>query len=556
MLSWFKRRSQPPITPDKTTAVPVSGDEAKRAVETALACCARGQYAEAESLARQAIELQYDCADAHLLLAQLCHRRYAYEEAADGYLLASCFAPSNSEPRLHLGLLYLDQHDFVQAEEVLRGALEQAPENARLHNALGAVLLNIDRLDEARQHFEQAVALDPFLAGAHSNLGYLLFRDFEQFAKGEAHVRQALELAPDDLNALTNLTMVLRDRPHEVIEIADRLLARDPTLDAVRLNRAFALLTLGEFERGWRDYEARKSTRCNYIQRAMPWPEWDGSELTGRGIYIHSEQGLGDEIMFASCLPQIIAAAGRCVVECSPKLKKTFERSFGVRVVVKPDDDTHVAQIAGEGIDCYSALGSLPRFLRSSPDDFPKHAGYLKADETRVAYWRDRLSRLPGKLKIGIAWRGGVPSTQRSVRSTDLEQWLPLLRMPNIDFVDLQHFESPEEVGRLQAKYGVAVHRWPDAHEDYDETAALVAALDMVISVQTAIVHLSGALGKEVWALIPESPEWRYLSVGVRMPWYPSVRLFRKARGSSWESVIADVAGAFSVHAPHGPVNP
>jgi hypothetical protein len=253
--------------------------------------------------------------------------------------------------------------------------------------------------------------------------------------------------------------------------------------------------------------------------------------------------------MFASCLPQIIDAADRCVIECSPKLQKIFARSFDARVVNKPPDDSLVAATAGVGIDCYCALGSLPRFLRSAPADFPRHSGYLKADGARIEHWRRRLSALPGKLKVGIAWRGGMPSTQRSVRSISLEQWLPLLRIPGVDFIDLQHFESTEELEQLRGRHSLDVHRWPDAHEDYDETAALVAALDMIVSVQTAIVHLSGALAKDTWALISESPEWRYMSSGERMPWYPSVRLFRKTPNSGWEKVMAGVAGELSAKA-------
>lgn len=541
---WFGSSSAAAGTPAADYAPRADADAV---LQEAAACLTRGEPRQAEILARDVVEQQHDHVGAHLLVGQLCHRRRAYEDAADSYLLASCFAPDDPEPYRLLGLLWLEWGDFRQAEEALRAALALAPQDARIHNAMGAVLLNLERLDEARVHLQNAVDLDPGLADAHSNLGYLMYRDFEEFEKGEEHIRKALELAPDDVNALTNLTMAMRDRPQAVIELADRLLARDASLDAVRLNRGLALLKLGQYQRGWHDYEARKSTRCNYVPRAMRWPEWDGGSLAGRGIYVHTEQGLGDEIMFASCLPQIIAAADRCVIECSGKLQKIFQRSFApARVVVKPGEDTFVAGIAGRDMDCYCALGSLPRMLRATPDDFPEHSGYLKADRERVEYWRRRLSALPGTLKVGIAWRGGMPSTQRSIRSTHLEQWLPLLRMPGADFIDLQHFESAEEVERLFARHGVPVHRWHEAHQDYDETAALVAALDIVVSVQTAIVHLSGALGKEAWAVIPASPEWRYLSDGDRMPWYPAVRLFRKTKGDGWEQVFADVAAALS----------
>lgn len=519
----------------------------RRAIESRAA----GALAAAEGLARRAIDVRHDYAEAYLFLGELCQGRGALEEAIDAYLLSACYAPDLAEPHLRLGLVFLDSGEFQEAYDTLLKALEKEPQNARAHNAAGAALLHLERVDEARAHFEQAITLKSDFVEAHSNLGYLLFRDFELFEEGERHVRRALELAPDDINVLTNCTLVMLDRPAEVIDLCDRLLARDERLDPVRLNRALALLKLGEFERGWQDYEARKSVRCNYVRRVLPWPEWKGENLGRRGIYVHTEQGLGDEIMFASCLPDVIAAAKACVIECTPKSLKLFRRSFDVTIVAKPQDDTHLPALAGAEIDCYSALGSLPRFFRKTSADFPRHGGYLRADPARVDFWRKRLARLPGRLKVGIAWRGGVPSTQRSLRSTALHEWLPVLAAPAVDFVDLQHFDCCDERATIKDAHPVSLHRWDDAHDDYDETAALVSALDLVISVQTAIVHLSGALGKKTWALISAAPEWRYLAQGGQMPWYPSVTLLRQTRLHDWSGPMQAVAEALRRETPN-----
>jgi Flp pilus assembly protein TadD len=542
MLSWFKRRQQPSAVESAPDQPERPDEQARRTYDEALECCARGDHAQAEALVRTAIDLQHDFVDAHMLLGQLCHARRAYEEAEDSFALASCFAPASGEPHFRLGLMAMDRGEFVQAEALLRKAMELEPGHARAHNAAGAAMLNLERLDAARAHFERALALDPGFVEAHSNLGYLLYRDFEEFEQGEQHIRRALELAPENVDVLTNLSMIMRDRPEEVITLADRLLTRNADLDSVRLNRGLALLKLGQFQRGWADYEARKSVRCNYVPRAMPWPEWDGSSLSGRAIYVHTEQGLGDEIMFASCLPEVIAAADHCVVECSPKLLKTFRRSFDAEVVLKPRHDAELSTAARQRVDCYSALGGLPRFLRATESAFPRHTGYLRPDAIRVDRWRQKLAALPGALKVGVAWRGGVPSTQRSMRSTSLEDWLPILAIEGADFVDLQHFESAEELARLRDRHDISVHRWNDAHDDYDETAALVSALDLVISVQTALVHLSGALGKETGAVISAAPEWRYLARGERMPWYPAVRLVRQTALRDWRGPVEAVA--------------
>lgn len=528
--------------PAHAVVEPDRGREAAASFGQAVASYERADLEEAERLLQRVLEVRHDFAEAHLLLGRIHHRRGELEDAADAYLLAACFAPQMAEPRLQLGLACLDRGAFNEARDALREALEIDGDDARAHNALGAALLNLERLDEARAHFEKAIALRPDLAEAHSNLGYLLFRDFEEFETGERHVRRALELAPSDTSVLTNLTLVMRDRPAEVIELCNGLLEREPGLDPARLNRALALLKLGRYEQGWQDYEARKSVRCNYVPRTMPWPEWDGRDLAGQGLYVHTEQGIGDEIMFSSCLPDVEKMAGRCVVECSPKLVKIFRRSFGATILTRPPRDEDVRAAAGAGIDRYAALGSLPRHLRNRLADFPQHGGYLKADPARTAYWRGRLDALPGKLKVGVAWRGGVPSTQRSLRSIPLADWQPVLTAAGVDFVDLQHFECSDEIDAMRVQHGVWLHRWKEAHEDYDETAALVSALDLVISVQTALVHLSGALGKKTWALISAAPEWRYLAQGEVMPWYPAVRLIRQTSLGDWRAPIAEVA--------------
>jgi ADP-heptose:LPS heptosyltransferase len=184
-------------------------------------------------------------------------------------------------------------------------------------------------------------------------------------------------------------------------------------------------------------------------------------------------------------------------------------------------------------------MGTLPLFLRRRSSDFPSHTGYLKADARRVAYWKAMLATLPGRRKVGISWRGGLATTQRSFRSIPLAAWLPILSTLGIDFVSLQYGEVDAELGVLRAS-GASLTHWQDAIDDYDETAALVSALDLVVSVQTAVVHLAGALGQRAKVLITAQPEWRYGATG-SMIWYPSVRLYRQETPGDWKPVIEAV---------------
>jgi len=200
--------------------------------------------------------------------------------------------------------------------------------------------------------------------------------------------------------------------------------------------------------------------------------------------------------------------------------------------------------------DCHVAIGSLPRRFRNALADFPAHDGYLEADPGKVAAWRRRLAGLPGARKIGISWRGGMKSSRQSMRSVPLERWLPIFGQPDVAFVSLQYTECRAELGELERIHRVRVHHWQEAIDDYDETAALVCALDLVLSVQTSIVHLGGALGRPVWVMVPAVAEWRYLQSGERMPWYPSVRVWRRHEAGDWDTVIGSVARALAAPAP------
>jgi hypothetical protein len=259
---------------------------------------------------------------------------------------------------------------------------------------------------------------------------------------------------------------------------------------------------------------------------------------------VHAEQGLGDEIMFASCVPDLMALGGRCIIECSPSLAVLFSRSFpGAIVHAGVQSDSDAGWLACHGrVDYQVAIGSLPGFFRRCAADFPARDQYLIADPARVDYWRKRLAAFGGSNKVGLAWRGGMKSTRQVLRSMDLETLLPVLRTAGCTFVCLQYGDVRAELGELAAKYGIEVKIWPETINDYAEAAALVGALDLVISVQTSIVHLAGALGKPVWAMLPAVSEWRYLQAGEEMPWYRSVRLLRQQERGDWRGVVERVA--------------
>jgi hypothetical protein len=301
-------------------------------------------------------------------------------------------------------------------------------------------------------------------------------------------------------------------------------------------------LSSGEYSSGWAHYEFRLRRHDAHVRsRDLPW--WRPGMSSKDRVLVLAEQGLGDEIMFASCFADLMALSPHCVIECDARLGALFSRSFpSARILMRdtsggpaPADDGVVAQIAA---------GSLPRFFRQRSEDFPRRDAFLRASESRVAYWRQTLQALGPGIKIGIAWTGGALKTRRSLRSLALAELSPLLQIPSTQFVSLQYTKCDDEIAALARATGIVVHHWPETLADYDETAALVTALDLVITVTSSIVHLSGALGKLTWVLVPSVPEWRYLNSGHAMPWYSSVRLFRQRELREWAPVIEAIRAA------------
>jgi tetratricopeptide (TPR) repeat protein len=535
----------PPMSP--VAAPPV---DVEALLEASARAVAEGRADDAIDSLEAVLREHPDLAQAHLLLGTVLHRRGEIEDARDSYTLAAHYAPRSALAPFHLGLLELEQGRLTAAFSALEQALALGGAGARVHNALGAAHSKARDFESAVLQFRRAVALEPGFAEAHSNLGYVLFREIEDYAAAAAHIEQALAVEPERPATRLNWAMVLqqRGRGEEALAVYDALIDADPAFDEARLNRGLIRLARGEFAAGWHDYEARKALPP--VPPAGDGCEWDGSDLRDSTIALYGEQGIGDEIMFASCVPDIVRAARHCVIHCNPRLVGLFRRSFPRATVLAAG-----ARVASpEPRPRWRAMiGSVPRFLRTARADFPAHAGYLRADPARAAYWKERLAALPGRRRIGISWRGGAPSTRRSLRSIPLDEWGRVLRLDGVDFVSLQYTDCGDEITEVARAEDVRVHHWPEALGDYEETAALVSALDLVISVQTAVVHLAGALGVATWALVPEIAEWRYGEHAETMPWYPSVKLIRKQRGEDWPGVLARVEARLAAHLESAP---
>jgi polysaccharide pyruvyl transferase WcaK-like protein len=311
------------------------------------------------------------------------------------------------------------------------------------------------------------------------------------------------------------------------------------------------LLSQGKYQEGWEEYEWRlhspSFTESN-PPRVVPFPKWDGSSLTGKTLLINPEQGIGEELMFASCYGEVIAQAERCLIECDPRLSRLFARSFPTATIVPSvgrfEDFPWSASLPH--VDFRISAASLPRFCRNSAGDFPAVSSYLRVDDTQRAQWRRVLAAFGKSHSIGISWVGGRDPRSAKARSIPLAEWQPIFAAVDASFVNLQYGQHAEEIAQFhQAGLG-QLHTLPeaDALRDPDGFMALIAELDLVISIDNSTVFMAGAVGTPVWILLPSSAEWRWQGAGDRTPWYPHATLHRQREPGidAWRALIRDVA--------------
>lgn len=402
------------------------------------------------------------------------------------------------------------------------------------------IMIDAGRLGMAQPLLKLAAKLDPNSSTIWNNLG-LCYQEGTDMAEGEACFIKALHRNPQDAFALNNLAQLYVNtaQPEKAINCAERAIEIDPDMPDARYNRGMAKLQMGEWSEGWEGYDYHLGPLMKRKERVYGRiPRWTG--VKGLTLVAYGEQGIGDEISFASCIPDA-AKENKVIVECDSRLTGLFRRSFGDMGVdvYGTRNDNGINWPAKYEIDASVAFGSLPRYYRNKDEDFTGKP-YLVADPERRLQWRALLDSLGGKIKVGIAWSGGLKNTGKHRRSLVIGDLMPILRQ-DATFISLQYKDAPE-IAQLERDHGIKIHNWPHATQtkDYDDTAALVAELDLVITVTQAVVHLAGGLGVPCWVLTPKEPMWRYGLKKDTMPWYSSVKLYRQTK--EWMHVIATVA--------------
>ncbi|MEA1674349.1 tetratricopeptide repeat protein [Nitrospirillum sp. BR 11163] len=495
---------------------------------------------------RRAVELAPGYAAAQSNLGNVLQSLGRPAEAEDHYRQALVAEPDRPDVLTNLGNALLAQGRAAEAVACQERALVQAPDLAAAASNLGTALLALDRPAAAIDAFRRALGgallpqevpdtQDPVVIDALCGLGEALRRDGNIFA-GPPWLERAVALAPNQATAWNNRGRCLNDagRYAAAGDSYAHAIELDPTLATARFNRGLVDLQLGALDRGWQGYAWRFAAEDKGTAPRFDRPAWRGESLVGRSLRVWHEQGLGDELLFASLYPALAARAGiqgatAVLVECDPRLAGLLARSFPTLRFLPRPRRREADALEPAGADFVVAAGDLAAHLTPTLADFARDgaAGYLVPDPERVSRWRGRLTALaPGPaLVVGIAWRSGQLSTERSRAYSTLAQWRPILSLPGVTAVSLHYQPAVEEIAALKRDHGLAVHRFADAdlRDDLETAAAMTAACDLVIGAATAVGEMAGAVGTPCWRFA--SRDWTTLGTPVR-PWFPSHRLF------------------------------
>jgi len=497
---------------------------------------AAGQTDQAIAACRQAIALNPRDPGAYSNLGNALRSKGDLDQAITACRTAIALKPAFPGAYNNLGVALKNQGQLAQAIAALRQAIALQPSYAEAYNNLGNALQDQGLTDQAIAAYRQAIALKPNYPEAYNNLGSA-WQTTGNLDEAIAAYQQALSLRPDYAEAYGNRGIALQAKGHldQAIAAFQHAITLKPTAAEAHHNLSLALLLHGDWPQGWEEYEWRwQVSGLGSSPRGFAAPPWDGRPLQGRTLLLHAEQGFGDTLQFIRYLPLVIQNGGKVIVECPVELRRLIQAmNAAIPVVAKgqalPDFDLHCP------------LMSLPKVLGTTLANVPHDVPYLQANATDTQTWRTRLAEQPAGVKVGLAWAGSRAHKNDRNRSLPLAALAPLAQVPGMHFYSLQKAAT-----ETAPPPGMKIIDLTAELQDFADTAALIANLDLVIAVDTAVAHLAGAMGKPVWTLLPFAPDWRWLLAREDSPWYPTMRLFRQPAIGDWDSVIQQVAQALA----------
>jgi tetratricopeptide (TPR) repeat protein len=488
----------------------------------------KGDADAALGLIDRAIAVDPTCADFHNNRGLILFNLGRTDESIAAHREAARLRPEFPEAHNNLGNALLKKGQLAEATAEYRTTIALRPSYANAYSNLGVALQKQRKMEEAIAAYRQAVHYQPNHAEAHSNLGVAL-RESGRMAEAIEEYRIAIRMDEKCLDAYSNLGAALQDvgRDDEAIAVLEQAVKLSPEYDAAHYNLALALLRKGQYERGWQEYEHRAVALL--VRRTFAAPQWDGGETGGKTILVFAEGGFGDVIQFARYVPMVKKRGGRVVFQVRSELIRLLSQ-LGADEMIPKDRQA-------PAFDVHCPLLSLAGIFKTRLDDIPA-SRYLSADPAIAGQWASKLGEKKN-VRIGVTWRGDPVHKNDANRSLDPALLLPLGDVSGITLVNLQARDGnakstvpPPELRMVDFTRDIS---------DFAETAGLIEHLDLVISVDTAVAHLAGAMGKKVWLLLPHVADWRWLKDRSDSPWYPTMRIFRQRAAGDWKPVMAEV---------------
>jgi len=505
-----------------------------------------GRHADAVDSYGRALSIAPGAAEIHNNRGNSLRSLGRFAEAAESYAQAIAAVPRMAEPRFNTGLALYELGRFEAALASFDEAIAIRPGYAEAHFSRGNALKRLDRLQAALESYDRAIELEPRYAEAYSNRGNVqseLQRSVDALASYDA----AIAIAPGHADAHCNRGNLLGDlmRFDEALRSFDRAIAANPEYAQAYFSRSLVRLLLGDWNNGWRDFEWRwRNEHCasSRERRSFSRPPWLGAQpIHGKTVLLHSEQGLGDTLQFCRYAAQVASRGARVVLEAPRALTHLLGSLPGVAQVVTRGEPL-------PPFDYHCPLLSLPLAFGTTPDTIPASIPYLRSGAARSQYWKVKLGER-SRPRVGLVWSGGFRPDQPELWAVNNRRNIPLrmiagLKLPGLEFYSLQKGEPAEsELAQLKAGGwdGPELIDHSGELHDFEDTAALIEQLDLVISVDTSTAHLAGALGKPVWILNRFDTCWRWFLDRTDSPWYPTARIYRQDRANDWEGVICRV---------------
>lgn len=432
------------------------------------------------------------------------------------------------------GIAFQDKGQLDEAIQCYQKVINLNKNHTSAFYNLGVAFHKKGQIDKAILHYEIAIGLNQEFSDAHYNLG-TAYKEKDLLDEAIICFQRVLQLKPDNAAAYYNFgnIFVAKGQLNDAMQYYQKAIEINPNYAEANWNIALINLMLGNFKEGWKGYEWRWELKDVVDKRKFYQPLWDGSDIKEQTVLLHAEQGFGDTIQFIRYTPLVAQRGAKVIVECQKELVSLLKNVEGIHLIIGHGEEL-------PDFDMHCPILSLPGIFGTTLTNVPAKIPYISADTSLIQEWHNRIASNNSEYNVGLVWSGDPSFKDSHLKSCSLKSFSPLAQAANITFYSLQKGDASEQARNIPE--GMKLVDYADKIHDFSDTAAIIHNLDLIISIDTAVAHLAGALGKPVWTLLPFIPDWRWMLNRNDSPWYPTMRLFRQPSRGDWESVIAVIA--------------